>query len=499
VRRDWKEWLAAAGVVAATTAIAVLLRPYLALVNLAMVYMLGVVVVSTRARRSTAVATAIASVAAFDFFCVPPYFTFVVADSEYVITFAAMLAVALVITALAGRIRAQAEQASVRERRAQALYRLSDRLASESRVFDLARAAAELASQALGAQVIIFLPEDETISFRRRTSDRLPLPNTEETIAQWVYRHGRKAGLGVDEFLNAGALYVPLRGARGIVGVMAVIPEKDRMPQAEESRMLTDLFASQTALAIERTASQQAAEESRIQMRTEQMRSSLLSAVSHDLRTPLASITGAASTLRHKGDKLSSETRAELLDSIAEEAERLGRLVSNLLDMTRFESGGVELRRDAYPLEEIVGSALHRLDAQLAGRHVSVEIPANLPLVYADEVLLGQVFVNLLENAHKYTPAGSNIELSARETEEGVEVAVRDHGPGFAEGEQEHLFEKFYRSRRGRTRGAGLGLAICKAVVEAHAGRIEAFNHPQGGAIFRFTVPKQALPAGQPA
>jgi two-component system, OmpR family, sensor histidine kinase KdpD len=484
--------------VAGATLVAAVLRPYLAPVNLAMIYLLGVVAVAARVDRRAAVLTAVGSVAAFDFFCVPPYYTFAVEDSEYVITFLAMVAVALVISAQTDRIQRQQTAAAAREARAQTLYRLSERLASETRVFEVARAAAGLASEALGAQVVIFLREGDSISFDRRTSDRLPVPQAELTIAQWVLVHGRKAGRGVDDLLKATALYVPLRGTRDAVGVMAVIPEGKPLFDPKEWDVLIDLVANQTALAMERTASQNTAERSRIQMETEQMRSSLLSAVSHDLLTPLASITGAASTVRRQGEKLPAATRDELLQSICDEAERLSRLVRNLLDMTRFETGEVELRREAYPVEEIVGLALRRLDAVLRGRKVTVQIPEALPLVHGDEVLLGQVFVNLLENAVKYTPAGSAIEIGAREVGHTVEVTVRDHGPGFAEAHQEHLFEKFYR---GRTAGAGsgLGLAISKAVVEAHGGRIEAFNHRDGGAVFRFTLPAHAMRVEQRA
>jgi two-component system sensor histidine kinase KdpD len=480
------------------TLVAVGLRPYLAPVNLAMIYLLGVVAVAARVDQKAAVLTAVGSAAAFDFFCVPPYYTFAVADSEYVVTFVGMVAVALVISAQTDRIRQQRAETAARESRAATLYRLSERLASETRVFEVARAAAGMASEALGAQVVIFLRDGDSISFERRTSDTLPVPQSEITIARWVFAHGRKAGLGVDDLMKATGLYVPLRGTGGPVGVMAVVPTGDPLFDRKERDILIDLVANQTALAIERTASQSKAERSRIQMETEQMRSSLLSAVSHDLLTPLASITGAASTVRRQGEKLSGETRDELLQSICDEAERLSRLVRNLLDMTRFETGEVELRREACPLEEIVGLALRRLDGVLKGREVVVQLPETLPLVHGDEVLLGQVFVNLLENATKHTPAGTAIEIRAREAGTAVEVTVRDHGSGLGQGQVEHLFEKFYR---GRTAGAGsgLGLAISKAVVEAHGGRIEAFDHAEGGAVFRFWLPAHTVRVEQTA
>jgi two-component system sensor histidine kinase KdpD len=465
-----------------------------------MIYLGGVVAVAMNCRRVIAVTASFLSVAAFDFFCVPPYLTFAVSDYQYVVTFAGMLVVALVISTLTVHIRMQAAQAEDREDRTQALYRLSIRLAGETRVFEAARAAATLAEEVFGARVVIFLPEDGQLSFRRRTSDLLPLPPSEESIAQWVFDHGHKAGLRADSFPQATALYIPLRGAREIFGVLAVLPDvvldAGGRIFAPEQQQLLEVFAGQTALAIERTVSRRASEETRFQMQTEQMRSSLLSAVSHDLRTPLASITGAASTLRSQGDRLPLETKQELLESISEEADRLGRLVGNLLDMTRFESGGVDLRRDLYPLEEIVGTVLQRMEAQLAGRAVYTQLAENLPLVFVDDVLLGQVLWNLLENAAKYTPPGSPLELAAFEQKGGedgaVTIEVRDRGPGVSPGEEERIFEKFYRGNSGHARGVGLGLPICRAIVEAHRGTIQALRRPGGGAIFRIYLPLEA-------
>jgi two-component system sensor histidine kinase KdpD len=273
------------------------------------------------------------------------------------------------------------------------------------------------------------------------------------------------------------------------MGVMGILPGGDHRVSTPDQLQLLEVFANQTALAIERTRSQHAAEAARMQMQTEEMRSSLLSAVSHDLRTPLASITGAASTLRSQGERLPPEVRKELLDSIAEEAERLSRLVSNLLDMTRLESG-VELRRDLYPLEEIVGAALQRTECQLAGRRVTTQLPDSLPLVFVDDVLLGQVVLNLLENAVKYSPAETPIEISAEAEPDTITLEVRDRGPGFVPGEEQRVFEKFYRGKpQGAARGAGLGLAICRAIVEAHQGTIEAFNRDGGGAVLRTRLP----------
>jgi two-component system sensor histidine kinase KdpD len=457
---------------------ALAMRPHVAATNLAMIYLLGVVATALRCRRSVSLAASFCNVAAFDFFCVPPYLTLRVSHYEYVFTFAGMLVVALVISTQTAWIRGRAAAALDRESRTQALYRLGERLAAERHVFDLARAAAGFVEETIGSHAVIFLPANGRIDFSRRTSDTLRLPRADEAVAQRVFDRAEKAEAGA-------ALYVPLRGARAVEGVIAVVRSA---AWDDERRRLIELFANQTALAIERASSQSAADEARVRAETEQMRSSLLSAVSHDLRTPLASITGAASTLRAQGDKLSAETRAELLESIADEADRLGRLVANLLDITRLESG-VELRRDGYPLEEIVGSVLQRMERQLRHRPIETSIPEDLPLLYADDVLIGQLLVNLLENADKYTPPGTPVEIAAAVDGGAMRVEVLDRGPGFAEGDERRIFEKFYRRGVKGARGAGLGLPICRAIVEAHGGTIEAFNRQGGGAVFRMRLP----------
>jgi two-component system sensor histidine kinase KdpD len=494
--RSIRQALLAVAIVAIATIASVLLRDALAPTNLAMIYLGGVVAVAMRCSRWISVTTSFLSVAAFDFFCVPPYLTFAVSDYQYVFTFAGMLVVALVISTQTARLRDLAAHAALREARTEALYRLSSKLAGETRVFEAARSAATLAEEVFGARVVIFLPEDGRLSFRRRTSDLLPVPPSEESIAQWVFDHGHKAGLHTDAHSDAIALYLPLRGARETFGVLAVLPDSDNRIFAPEQQQLLEVFAGQTALAIERTLSQRSAEETRINMQTEQMRSTLLSAMSHDLRTPLASITGAASTLRSQGDRLPLETKQELLESISDEAERLSRLVGNLLDMTRFESGAVELRRDLYPLEEIVGTVLQRVEPQLEDRAISTDLAENLPMVFVDDVLLGQVLWNLLENAAKYTPPGSPLELAASEQEGAVIIEIRDRGPGIPPGEEERIFEKFYRGHSekmsGKVRGAGLGLPICRAIVQAHRGTIQALPREGGGTIFQIRLPIQS-------
>lgn len=477
-----------AGLVIAATIVSVVLRPHIAATKLAMVYLLGVVAISTRCSRPISVLGSFLSVGAFDFFCVPPYLTLRVSDYGELITFAGMLAVALVISTQTARIRLQATDALDREARTSALYRLSHRLAAEPRLFDAATTAAEVAEELFHVPVTIFLPEDGKITFRRRTSDSLLIPTSEEAVAQWALDNRQKTGFGTASMKDATAMYLPLSGIKGAVGVMAVLyGTQGRTPTAEQQSFL-DAFADHAGLAMERTLSQHAASETRVKMRTEELRSSLLSTVSHDLRTPLASITGAASTLRSQDEKLSPETRRELLDSISEEAERLGRLVRNLLDMTRLQSG-VELRLELCPIEEIVGAALQRIDSQLTNRKLAIHLPESLPPVSVDDVLLGQVITNLVENAVKYTPSDTEIEIFAAAENDTLTLEVRDRGPGFKEGDEFRIFEKFYRGKSEGVRGAGLGLAICRAIVEAHHGTIQAFSRSGGGAIFRICLP----------
>lgn len=494
---EWRELVNATALCASVTLVSLPLRSVLNPVNLAMFYLLGVVAVAMRSSRRVAFFASFLSVGAFDFFCVPPYLTFGVADYEYILTFAVMLTVALVISSLTIRIRLQAVHAAEREARTNALHKLSSALSGEMRSMEVARTATHIASDVFGARIVLFFPDEGKISFRRRTTDDLPVPIGEEAIAQWVFDHGKKAGKGTDTLPGANAFYLPLRGSQSVLGVLAVVPSESARLDSPEQLRLLEIFASQTAIAIERTQAALAARDAQLRAETEEIRSSLLSAVSHDLRTPLAAITGAASSLRWQRHQMSEATQQELLDSIEQEADRLGRLVTNLLEMTRLESGGVPVKREWHPLEEIVGAALTRVERLLEGRPVRTDLPSDL-MVSADDVLLEQLIWNVLENAAKYTPEGSPITIAAHAQDGGVNIEISDSGPGFAPGEEHRIWDKFYRGRTEGTRGAGLGLAICRAIAAAHGGRIEAENRPQGGALIRIWLPDAGKPPEAP-
>jgi two-component system sensor histidine kinase KdpD len=500
-RTAWAAYAWALGVVGLCTAIAWLMFPYLGLSNLIMVYLLGIVAVAARSGRGPTALASVLSVATFDFFFVPPFFSFAVSDTQYLVTFAVMLVVALVISGLTVRIRAQADAARNRERRTAALYAMSRELASTRGVDDLLGIAIRHIVDVFPAEVAVLLPDGTgRLAPRSVPAATLRTDAAEQAVAEWVYTHRELAGLGTSTLPGAAALYVPLIGSRGAGGVLGVKPSEPHAFDSPEQLHLLETFANQTALAIERAALADEAQASQVRMETERLRNSLLSSVSHDLRTPLATITGAATTILESRSPLDQRTQQELLESVRDEADRLNRLVQNLLEMTRLESGALELRRDWHPLEEVIGAALRRLARSLGARRVTVSIPPDLPLVKIDDVLIEQVFVNLLDNAVKYTPPDSAIRIIVTATDRSVTAEVADHGPGLPKGQEARVFEKFYRAASDSLRGAGLGLAICRGVVLAHGGRIWAHNLPEGGVAFLFTLPlTDAPPASVPA
>jgi len=319
---------------------------------------------------------------------------------------------------------------------------------------------------------------------RAWSGETRPLDEKELGVAQWVYASGRPAGIGTQALPSSSrARYEPLQGSGGSVGVLRIEPRDPERLLSPKSRILLDSFCHQIALALEADRLQEDARASQLRAETERLRSSLLSAVSHDLKTPLAAIIGSSSELL-RGKTLAAASASQV-ENIRDEAEKLARLVGNLIETTRLESG-VSLSKEPHPLEEVLGSALERLSRQLGDRPVRADLPEDLPLVPLDAVLLEQVFVNLIENAVRHAPGAGPIDISARREGDRVVVEFADRGPGLPAGDLDRVFEKFYRGAPG---GAGLGLAICRAVVEAHRGLISAANREGGGALFRFWLP----------
>jgi two-component system, OmpR family, sensor histidine kinase KdpD len=495
-RQRWKGYAWGVVVVAACTAIAAIMEPYLGLANLIMVYLLGVLVVAMRFGRGPSVLAVILSVAAFDFGFVPPAGTFAVSDTEYIVTFGVMLAVGLVISNLTANVRARARIAAYRERRTAALYAMTRELARTEELVDLVRIAVKHVVDVFECQAVVLLPDAQgRIRWPEGPSHDGALLGADLSVAQWVFDHREKAGLGTDTLPAAQAQYLPLAGAADAMGVLALLPANPRRLFVPEQLRLLETFASQIALAIERVRFAAQAHRSELDAQSERLRSALLASISHDLRTPLASIVGAASGLAEHGGAMPDAARTELARTIHDEAQRMIRLVENVLQMARLQAGKVELNRQWQPLEEIVDGAIRSLGPALAGHKLGVRIPDNLPMLHVDGVLIGQVIANLLHNAAKYAPRGSAVSVGAAVERDEVVVWVSDEGPGLPPGEEERVFDKFHRAApESAQSGVGLGLTICEAIVQLHGGEISAENLPAGGAVFRFTLPHTESP-----
>jgi two-component system sensor histidine kinase KdpD len=492
---DWLAYTGALLVVATASGLAALMAARFALANLIMIYLLGVLIVATRFGRGPSLLASVLSVAAFDFFFVPPKFTFAVSDTQYLVTFAVMLLAAFVISSLATRIRAQADSAREREQRTAALYAMSRDLGRARAVPEIVGAAARHVAEVFATEVAFLLPGPEGgLALQSGTAASFDPDTSDRAVARWVFDHRQLAGLGTSTLPGARGLYLPLVASRGAVGVLGVRPSDTHAFDSPDQLHQLETFANQTALALERARLAEEAQQAEVHMETERLRNSLLSSVSHDLRTPLATITGAASTLLADEARLGDGVRRELLESVREEADRLNHLVQNLLEMTRLESGALKLRREWHAMEEVVGAALRRCASALGSRRRDVNVPPNLPLVEMDDVLIEQVLINLLDNAAKYTPATAPVAITVTGDPERVTVQVVDRGPGLPPGSEDRIFEKFYRSATAPGRGAGLGLAIAKGIVDAHGGRIWAHNLPEGGAAFFFTLPVTGTP-----
>jgi two-component system sensor histidine kinase KdpD len=485
--------------VAAITLLAHAMFPYFELTNVVMVYLLGVLVTAALWGRGPSIAASILSVAAFDFFFVPPRLTFAVSDTQYVVTFGVMLAVALLTSTLTVRLRAAANSYRRRQEQTAALYRMSREFARSVTTEEVVQSAERHIGDVFASEVWIFVPDanGQLVNAPGVTSV-FPLEPKEMEVARWAFNHKERAGQGTATLSGARALYVPLVGSRGSVGVIGLFATDERRPMSPDQLRHLEAFADQTALVIERALLVRESEESKLRIETERLRNLLLSSVSHDLRTPLATITGAASTLLQDRSRMSDETRIELTQSIVDEADRLNSVIGNLLTMTRLESGAMQVSKEWQPLEEVVGVALTRMEAALADRPVNIRIPADLGLVPLDGVLIEKVLLNLIDNAVKYTPPDQPIEVAAWRDGDDVIIEVSDHGPGLPEGDEERVFEKFYRGAEGDRRGVGLGLPICRGIVEAHGGRIWARNNPGGGVAFRFLLPGGGARPEQP-
>ncbi len=492
----WLRYLWAGLITLASTLLAFLLVGRIELANLVMIFLLAVVFIATRYGRGPSIFASVFGVILFDVLFVKPYYSLSVADGQYLITLITMLIVGIVISNLMINVRSQAKVASHRERRAAALYAMSKELTRSQTEIDIVNIAVRhVHSEFSSRNVILFPDASGRISYPKNPGIIESLHGADLSVAQWVFDHNEMAGQGTNTLPGAQAIYYPIHNEDKVVGVLALLPINLRRVFLPEQQKLLETFLRQIGQGIGRIRLSEQAKTTQMQIEAERLRNSLLSAISHDLRTPLSTIIGSASALAEDNGQLQAQDKLELSRAIVDEAERMSNLVNNILDMARLDAGVVELNRQWHPLDEIIGTVLTRLHKHLAGRQVKVKLPPELTMIFVDSVMIEQVLINLLENALRYSPAGSDIDISAEILVNALQIAIADHGPGIAKGLEDRLFEKFYQIRHEAAQsGVGLGLAICRAIIEIHGGRIFAQNRPGGGAMFSFILPMDQAP-----
>jgi two-component system sensor histidine kinase KdpD len=490
--RPWSRYAWSLVLVLLATLLSSLIDPYITPTNLVMIYLLAVVVVAVYLGRGPSILASVLGVMAFDFFYVPPNNTLAVSDTQYLLTFAGLLVVSIVISQLTVQVREQADTARQREADTMALYALSRDLAAAGSLETIIRTIVDNISQTFGRDVVIFLPEPGPNGLIKPVTQNLHYtPNENETaVASWAYLHGQPAGRGTDTLSASEARYIPLKTAQGTIGVLGVKAIDPKNQLSPNLRRLLEAFASQSALAIERAQLTEQARQAQVLKATEKLQNALLNSISHDLRTPLVSITGVLSSLNDVKVWQDDSNRTKLIETARQEADRLNRLVANLLNMSRLEAGAVKVRLEPCDIQDVIGAALAQLDEHLGKRPVNVTLPEELPLVPVDFILIEHVLVNILDNAIKYSPPDKSIDISARISNAFLEIDVADRGIGIPPEDLSRVFDKFYRVHRpDNVSGTGLGLSICKGIIEAHNGFIGAENRPGGGAIITIGIP----------
>ena len=482
--------------VAAALGVALLISQFVDLDNISLVFLAAVLASAVRYGAGPSVFAALLSVACYNFFFLAPLYTFTIADPANVVALFFFMVVALLTSSLTARTRTQAVIARKEAKTTGELYVFSKKLAGIAKLDDLLWATAHQIASMLKVEVVILTAEGDNIAVRAGFPPEDELDDADLAAARWCWDHNQPAGRGSDTLPGGKRLFQPLRTGRGVVGVLGINRKAPGPLFTPDERRLLDALADQAAVAIERTQLAEDIDEARVLAETERLRSALLTSISHDLRTPLASIIGTITSLRSFGKLYDEKTQDEMLATAQDEGERLNRFVANLLDMTRIDSGAIELRREMIDLSDVVGSALQRCGKVLSDHRVAVTLAPDLPMFPLDFVLMEQVLVNLLDNAAKYAPSGTTIEIDGRRENGNVVIEVRDEGPGIPVDDLERIFDKFYRVRSGdrQRAGTGLGLAICRGFIEAQGGTIVAANRAdRSGAVFTIRLPVEEL------
>ncbi len=485
-------YLASSLMVIVMTLVLTLVSPFLGLVNISLAYLLPILLSAARWGTFPAIATAFMGTMAFDLFFVPPIFKFTVADLRYLISFVILMLVGLITGTLSERLKKQVAYSRQRENSISALYSLSRDIAAVDNLEAVLDCIVSNVSETLEGQVILLLPNEKAqLVLRKHSGLNDFLDQPELSVATWVYERGLKAGYGTETLGTAKALYLPLRTEQGTQGVLGIYIKERKAQFEPEGMRLLEAFTGLSAVAINRVKLADQARETLTLVESERLRTALFNSLSHDLRTPLASIIGGVTGLLEDQNVVySPEVRKELLKTILHGAERMNRFISNLLDMARLESGMLSLKKDWCDLQDILGVAINRLGDTLTRRPLDIDIQEGLPLVQADGILIEQVLINLLDNALKYSEAASKILISIRRQEKHLEIVIANRGPNIPETDLSKVFDKFYRlSSPLQVSGTGLGLAICKGLIEAHGGDIWAENNKLGGVTITFTLP----------
>ncbi|WP_028747268.1 sensor histidine kinase [Rhizobium mesoamericanum] len=491
---DFTAYARATAYVAVALLVGVVLDQVLDVRNLALVFLMAVLTSAVLHGLRPALYSSFLGALAFNFFFLPPRYTLTISDPESVLALFFFLGVAIIASNLTATVQRQAAAARQRARTTEDLYLFSKKLAGTGTLDDVLWATAFQLASMLKVRVVLLLPEEGTICVKAGYPPDDTLDNADIAAARWAWEHNHAAGRGADTLPGAKRLYVPLRTGRAAVGVIGLDNDRRDGPLlTPEQQRLLDALADQAALAIERIQLVADVDRARLAAEADRLRSALLTSISHDLKTPLAAILGAAGTLRDYLDSMPQEDRMDLLSTVIDESERLNRFIANLLDMTKIESGAMEPNYALHYPGDIAGSALRRAEKILAHHHTITTIPADLPMIRVDPVLFEQVLFNLLDNAAKFAPQGSSIRIDGRADEYNVMIQVSDEGPGIPPGDLDRVFDTFYRVRKGDQvrAGTGLGLSICRGFVEAMGGTITAGNRSNhSGAVFTIRLPR---------